>query len=588
MRILVTDAHELAGLGAVRSLGRAGHSVIAGYAEDLPRPASSYSRYCREYRTHPDPWRSQARFCRWLIDSAAGVDLVLPITEAAILASSSCRGQLPATAALVAPAAESLEYTLSKRRATARALALGIPCPRTAFSLQELSRLSSPYVVRTDNRLLSDGSYHKGRSWYIEDFAELLNLLGELTDNGEQWLVQEHIVGRGTGAFLLRWRGETLLEFAHDRIHEVPFYGGISSLRKSVHDAALIAAGAKLLGGIGYDGAAMVEFRRSRLDQVAYFVEINGRLWGSLALALHAGADFPARLIDCYGAGPARRASGDYAAEIYCRNVYPGELDYLRSVLSAGGPVRGVQPPGRLKALVEFFTLFFRPHVHYDYFWLRDPLPWLWYGIGSCGRLLRSRWRGWRRTARQRTLLRDLARGRPPGPPDLRQVLFLCYGNICRSAFAAAYWNQQSDAPPAQSAGFYPCANRRTPWRICRLSKALGVELDAHRSRVIDAAAVEQATAIFVMDGENLEDLLSGFPQVLAKAWLLGSFRGGGAIHDPYLLPEAQASESLRQVKESIDALLGGAASSPDAGAAAALGQSRGEASDGAAHQRSV
>jgi len=588
MRILVTDAHELAGLGAVRSLGRAGHSVIAAYPEGLPRPASTYSRYCRACRTHPDPWLSQARFSHWLIDSAAGVDLVLPITEAAILASSSCRAQLPPAAALVAPTAESLEYTLSKRRATARALALGIPCPRTAFSREELSRLTSPYVVRTDNRLLSDGAYRKGRNWYVEDFAELLDLLGELTDNGEQWLVQEHIVGRGTGAFLLRWRGETLLEFAHDRIHEVPFYGGVSSLRKSVRDAALTAAGAKLLGGIGYDGAAMVEFRRSHLDQVPYFVEINGRLWGSLALALHAGADFPARLIDCYAGSPARRASTDYAAGIYCRNVYPGELDYLRSVLSASGPVHGVHPPRRLKAVMEFFTLFFRPHVHYDYFWMRDPLPWLWYGIRSCGRLVRSRWSRWRRGARQRALLRDLARWQRPAPPDLRKVLFLCYGNICRSAFAGAYWNQLSGAPPAQSAGFYPHGNRRTPWRICRLSQALGVELDAHRSRVIDATTIERATAIFVMDGENLEDLLSGFPRSREKAWLLGSFRGGGAIRDPYLLPEAQASESLRQVKESIDALLGGAASAPHAGAAAAGRHSRGAASEGAAHQRSV
>ena len=39
LRILVTDAHKLAGFGAVRSLGRAGHHVIAGYPLGEERPA---------------------------------------------------------------------------------------------------------------------------------------------------------------------------------------------------------------------------------------------------------------------------------------------------------------------------------------------------------------------------------------------------------------------------------------------------------------------------------------------------------------------------------------------------------------------
>jgi protein-tyrosine-phosphatase/predicted ATP-grasp superfamily ATP-dependent carboligase len=557
MRILVTDAHELAGLGAVRSLGRAGHYVVAGYPEGLQRPASSYSRYCQARRAHPDPWLSQAEFRRWLVANASSVDLVLPITEAAILAAVACRPQLLSTAAMVAPSAAALDYTLSKRRSTAKALALGIPCPRSAFSREEVSSLAPPYVVRTDNRLMSDGSYRKGRNWYIDGIEELTDLLSELVENGEQWLVQEHIVGKGTGGFLLTWRGQSVLEFAHERVHEVPFYGGVSSLRKSVHDPGMIATAAKLLTSIGYDGAAMVEFRRSQRDEVPYFLEINGRLWGSLALALHAGADFPARLIDCYAGTGAQHAYADRATQIYCRNVYPGELDYLRSVLAARGPVHGVNPPGRLTAILEFFALFFRPRVHYDYLWLGDPLPCIWYGIRSCSRVLRSRWSAWKRAARQRRLMGELARRYLTGTPDLREVLFLCYGNICRSAFAGAYWNQKTNGGrAAQSAGFYPQANRRTPARICKLSRGLGVDLGAHRSRVIDPGAIERATAIFVMDGQNAEDLLAGFPQARAKAWLLGSFRGGGAIDDPYLLPDSEARESLCQVKASIDALL--------------------------------
>jgi protein-tyrosine-phosphatase/predicted ATP-grasp superfamily ATP-dependent carboligase len=564
MRILVTDAHELAGLGAIRSLGRAGHRVIAGYPSKLQRPASAYSRYCDTRRTYPDPWLSQPDFCRWLIANAPDVDLIMPISEAALLAAVSCRSQLPSEA-LVAPSTAALQYTLSKRRATAKALALGIPCPRTAFSLEDVPAVKAPWVVRTDNRLADDGSYRKGRNWYVDDASELMDLLGGLTEDGEQWMVQEHIVGKGGGAFLLMWRSQAVLEFAHERVHEVPFYGGVSSLRRSVRDSATVATAMQLLASIGYEGAAMFEFRRSHLNQVPYFIEINGRLWGSLALALHAGADFPAKLVECHAGTVAPRAPGDYATGIYCRNVYPGETDYLRSVLAVSGPVRGVYPPGKGQAVREFFRLFFTPRMHYDYFWLSDPLPWVRESIRTCIHIVQSRWSKWMGNARQRRLLQELERKRLTETPELRRVLFVCYGNICRSAFAGAYWNQNGGLPAARSVGFHVPAKRRTPPRISRLAKEFGVDLTGHRSSVIDSEAVERATAIFVMDGQNTEDLLKVFPQARPKTWLLGSFCGVPAINDPYLLPETEARASLRQVKQSVDVIMGSYTNSSNA-----------------------
>jgi protein-tyrosine-phosphatase/predicted ATP-grasp superfamily ATP-dependent carboligase len=556
MRILVTDAHELAGLGAIRSLGRAGHELVAGYPGKSPRPASTYSRYCGARRTYPDPWLSQPDFARWLLANAADVDLVLPISEAALVAAVSCRAQLPPQA-LVVPSTAALEYTLSKRRATAKALALGIPCPRTAFSLEDIPGLKSPWIVRTDNRLGDDGCYRKGRNWYLEDSGELMDLLRELTEDGEQWLVQEHFVGRGGGAFVLMRGGQAVLEFAHERVHEVPFYGGVSSLRRSVRDDATLASATQLFAAIGYQGVGMFEFRRSSLNQIPYFIEINGRLWGSLALALHAGADFPAALVESHAGGAVSGAPDDYANGIYCRNVYPGETDYLRSVLAVSGPVRGVLPPGKAQAVLEFFRLFFTPRMHYDYFWASDPLPWVRASIRAGIHLVQSRWSRWIGNARRLRLLRGLARRSQTAAPDLSNVLFVCYGNICRSAFAGAYWNQNASLPAARSVGFHVQGNRRTPPRISRLAKQFGVDLTGHRSSVVDSGAVEGATAIFVMDGQNTEDLLKAFPQAAPKTWLLGSFGGVRAISDPYLLPETEASASLRQVKQSIDVLVG-------------------------------
>ena len=557
MRILVTDAQELAGLGAIRSLGRAGHHVTAGFPSNLKRPGSTYSGYCSGQRIYPDPWASQLEFRQWLVRNSAEFDLVLPISEAALLAASCCRSEMTPSTKIAVPPGPSLKYTLSKRRATEKAIAIGIPCPATAISIKDAQRIPSPYLVRTDNRLMPDGSYKKGQTWYLEDSQELIELLLELDESGEEWVLQEYIGGKGAGAFLLRWGSQILLKFSHDRIHEVPFYGGWSSLRKSANHPTLIEAASKLLSSIGYQGVAMVEFRRSNNNRAAYFVEINGRLWGSLALALHAGIDFPRAMLECYTGSPPQPVTSDYPLGIVCRNVFPGEVGYLCSILKAKGKIRGVRPPSKVRAVFEFFGWFFSPRVRYDFFWPRDPMPWIWQSIHACVHVLRSQLQKVIVRVRRRRLLRTFYGKPQTAELDLRTVLFLCYGNICRSAFAEAVWNSsRRNIPSARSAGFHAGANRRSPASIRLLARRLGTELEDHRSKVIDTADIEEASAIFVMDGENIEDLLEAFPQARSKIWLLGSFVGVPEIRDPYLLPEIEAVQSLQQIMESVKTIL--------------------------------
>jgi hypothetical protein len=55
----------------------------------------------------------------------------------------------------------------------------------------------------------------------------------------------------------------------------------------------LVARCTALLASWGFEGAAMIEFRRDPSTGVEWLVEVNPRLWGSIALAVHAGIDFP-------------------------------------------------------------------------------------------------------------------------------------------------------------------------------------------------------------------------------------------------------------------------------------------------------
>ena len=49
----------------------------------------------------------------------------------------------------------------------------------------------------------------------------------------------------------------------------------------------------RLLQHMGWHGVAMVEFKVERETGIPQLMEINGRFWGSLQLAIDAGINFP-------------------------------------------------------------------------------------------------------------------------------------------------------------------------------------------------------------------------------------------------------------------------------------------------------
>jgi predicted ATP-grasp superfamily ATP-dependent carboligase len=105
-------------------------------------------------------------------------------------------------------------------------------------------------------------------------------------------LLQEYCAGAGDGVELLLHEGRPLAAFQHRRLREVPITGGASAFRESVPlDPLLLDYSTRLLRELRWTGLAMVEFKSSvggpRL------MEINGRVWGSLPLAVRSGMDFP-------------------------------------------------------------------------------------------------------------------------------------------------------------------------------------------------------------------------------------------------------------------------------------------------------
>ena len=83
--VLVTDAGLGSAVTVIRSLGRAGHRVIAD--DEHPRSAGMRSREVSVRLTYPSPRRDVDGFVACLADAVEreGVDVIVPITDASIL-----------------------------------------------------------------------------------------------------------------------------------------------------------------------------------------------------------------------------------------------------------------------------------------------------------------------------------------------------------------------------------------------------------------------------------------------------------------------------------------------------------------------
>jgi len=193
-------------------------------------------------------------------------------------------------------------------------------------------------------------------------------------------LLQEKIPGPGAGIFLCCDRGRPVAVFSHRRLREKPPSGGVSVLAESVTpDPAVRAHAERLLAALGWHGVAMVEFKIDERTGVPHLMEINGRFWGSLQLAIDAGVDFPSILVDL-ALGRAAAEPPPYREGVRLRWFW-GDVD--ATLLRLFGPPQQ-RRGSRLAAIRDVLTLWGRG-LHYDNPKRDDWGPWVHESLGWFG-----------------------------------------------------------------------------------------------------------------------------------------------------------------------------------------------------------
>jgi protein-tyrosine-phosphatase len=144
--------------------------------------------------------------------------------------------------------------------------------------------------------------------------------------------------------------------------------------------------------------------------------------------------------------------------------------------------------------------------------------------------------------------------------------LILCYGNINRSAFAAALARRMGHVGTC-SAGFYPIEDRSAPDPTIACAEAYDVDLAGHRSARVSRRDLRGSPAIFVFDLENLARVATLDPRALARTHLLGTLDDDPRvlIADPHGRGNDVLERTLARIARAIER---GEAAQPSTGTA--------------------
>ena len=382
-RVLVVNTDTQIGLAGLRSLGRKGVETHA--AQTSRGGLGSCSRYCGGLLILPEDVDEFATAVLAYIRRHRITHLIAT-SEREVFLLNERRAELEQAVEPLFPRQSVADRALYKDRTLAIARKCGIEVPRTIYlrTLEDVLKceeLPFPVVLKPRHRN-PRGGIHAGFHAKVMRFESLHDLVEAVTpyvNCPDPLMAQEYVKGCGVGVSILLRAGEPFCLCQHVRVREDPPAGGVSVFCRTVPlDRNLVDQSVALLRAMEWEGVAMVEYRWDPEARRAVLMEVNGRFWGSLPLALHAGADFPYLL---YKSSFERCEPQTGKAGVFARSLF-GDTKWI--YLVSGSRCR----PG-LRALAEYLAAF-RPGIKYFVWAWDDPVPALRKLLGSFSRLIRT------------------------------------------------------------------------------------------------------------------------------------------------------------------------------------------------------
>ena len=304
-KVLVLGSDTPIGLNIIRDLGRHKCRVYAIGRDENSIGASS--KYCSAHFVRPSKPLELISLIKEIVKNY-NVDSLIAISEGDLIFLNQHRAELEGIVTMLVPEQEKLDIVLNKDLCNEYAVKVGISIPRSVAlgSLDELdsvcNEINFPVVIKWADpnavvNELEECGIELEKVEYASSESELRKILNKYSKLSVLPMIQEYAGGEGFAQMFLVKEGQALLTFQHKRVAEWPPSGGVSAVCESVdlneHREAQ-SLSKKLLKELNWTGVAMVEYRFDPQTGVYKFMEVNGRFWGGLPLAINAGVSFPA------------------------------------------------------------------------------------------------------------------------------------------------------------------------------------------------------------------------------------------------------------------------------------------------------
>lgn len=289
--VLVGFANALSALEVTASLLRAGHRVIAFARRGTPVPLSRVAAVDLVYVTAPED--DLAACTAEVARAAVGVDISMPLDDAAV---HVCDLALAPDALVAGPRADTARFALDKRLQLRAASAAGLSVPAwREVDLEDpvADGISLPAILKPALAINDmDGALRRLSPRIVVNQADLATA-GTDWGSSTPAVLQNWVRGTGAGVFGLA-NGEGIHHLsAHRRVRMMnPVGSGSSACASTPVPSELQPAIEAFLATASWSGMFMIELLRSGSDW--WFMELNGRPWGSLALARRIGFEYPA------------------------------------------------------------------------------------------------------------------------------------------------------------------------------------------------------------------------------------------------------------------------------------------------------
>lgn len=387
MEAVVLDGGIKSALACVRALSRQGVRVTC--AAEKSTALALHSRYTKSRFLYRSPLKDSEGFLSDIeraLPLSSNPPVLFALSDATTLILSRNRARWEGRALMALPPEVSLETAFNKQSTLELAQSLSIPIPRTRFiagaddidaALHSFEKQYPIVVKPVMSASWKEGRGVRGTVTFAQSEEEARRRIEHIvSESGMYPLLEEYVSGGEYGFEALCHRGEVLAYLSHKRLRSLSPTGGAAVLKETIQPPSdILTYSHALIRALSWTGPIMIEWKQDLRNGAYLLIEINGRFWGSLPLALLAGLDFPTRYAElAYGrVEPLRMLQKDeYERGVISRHLL-GDLRHLFMVLLKNDPMRAIAYPTRRTALRDFFSP--PKTVRPDVFDIRDPLP---------------------------------------------------------------------------------------------------------------------------------------------------------------------------------------------------------------------